>query len=328
MTRERRTFTNEKAVRSRVPLLVGLYGASGSGKTLSALRLARGMREVVGGQIAFIDTESGRSKHYADEFDFEYVRFDPPFSPLDYLDALEHCRSIGASIVVVDSASHEHEGPGGVLEWHETELDRLAGKNANYRERQKHTFSAWAAPKAARRRLINTILQLGVNAIFCFRAKEKLKIRTGQDPLDLGWMPISGDEWPYEMTLNALLYPGSRGVPTWHPNQPGERQMMKLPRQFEALFEKPRPLDESIGRALAEWARGGKVPAAPQREAEAAPASPPRDEAPPAPATRRDDEAEPCFAPVAGRRCKLSAGHAGNHVPEPPSADTAQRSLA
>lgn len=214
-TRQPRTFTATEATRASVPLLVGLVGPSGSGKTKSALRLAEGMRRVVGGEIAVIDTEARRSLHYADEHKFKHVEFAAPFDPLSYLDAVQHCISIGAKIIVVDSASHMHEGPGGTLEAHEAECERLMG--AWRTSRDKVQMSAWQRPKAELRRFLNAILQLQVNLIFCFRAKEKLKIVPGKQPQALGYMPIAGDEMIYEMTISCLLYPGSGGVPSWHP---------------------------------------------------------------------------------------------------------------
>jgi hypothetical protein len=249
-----RTFEDQPAVRERVPLLVGLAGASGSGKTFSALRLATGMQSVVGGEIYCIDTEHRRALHYADDFTFRHLPFEAPFSPLDYLAAIEHCVKQGASVVIVDSMSHEHEGPGGVLEMHDAALDRMAGDD--HAKRQRMTFTAWAEAKTQRRRLINSILQLGVNAVCCFRAKEKIKIQRGKDPLSLGWMPIGGDEFVYEMTLNCLLHPASGGVPTWSPEMPGEKQMIKLPAQFAGVFKQSQPLSEDIGTALAQWAAG------------------------------------------------------------------------
>ena len=72
-------------------------------------------------------------------------------------------------------------------------------------------------------------------------------------------MPISGDEILFEMTLNCLLLPKAGGVPTWRSDQVGEKLMMKLPKQFEKLFAKQKPLDEDTGAALAEWARGPTV---------------------------------------------------------------------
>ncbi len=241
-----RTFDAKPATRERVPLLVGLMGPSGCGKTMSALRLATGMQRVTDGEIYVIDTESRRALHYADDFEFQHVQFDAPFSPLDYLAAIEFCVSKGAKIIVVDSLSHEHEGPGGVLEWHDKEM------GGDF----KKSMIAWQKPKAARRRLINNVLQLGVNAICCFRAKEKMKIIPKKEPVPLGWMPIAGEEFLYEQTVNCLLYPASGGVPTWKSDEIGERAMMKCPRQFNHIFADSQPLSEDIGQQLAEWAEG------------------------------------------------------------------------
>ena len=74
--------------------------------------------------------------------------------------------------------------------------------------------------------------------------------------MPLGWMPIAGEEFVFEMTVNMLLLPGSSGVPTWQPEEPGERAMIKLPEQFKAIFAERRPLDEKTGEALAKWAAG------------------------------------------------------------------------
>src|SRR5262245_58925915 len=125
---------------SRTPLLVGLVGPSGTGKTCSALRLATGIQAVAGGDIFMLDSEARRGLHYADQFKFRHVPFAPPFGPLDYLAGLEYCVSRGAGTVIVDSTSHEHEGPGGVLEMHEAELDRISGDN--WERRKSCTFLA------------------------------------------------------------------------------------------------------------------------------------------------------------------------------------------
>jgi len=254
VTSASRTFEDTKATRQRVPVLVGLTGSSGSGKTYSALRLATGLQRVTGGDIGYIDTEARRSLHYADRFNFRFLEFRSPFGPLDYLAAIRHFADKGVRTIVVDSASHEHEGQGGVLEMHEQETDRLA--KAWNQSREKVQLTAWAAPKAQRRQLINAILQMDINAIFCFRAKEKLKIIPGKNPVQLGWMPIAGEEWIYEMTVNCLLYPSGGGVPVWNTAEPGELQMLKLPVQFETIFADRKPLSEDIGEAMAKWAAG------------------------------------------------------------------------
>jgi hypothetical protein len=251
-----RTFSATPAQRDQVPLLVGLMGPSGGGKTYSALRLATGIQSVSGGDIYVIDTESKRSLHYADKFSFKHVEFTPPFGSADYLEALRFCVKSGAGVIIVDSMSHEHEGEGGYLDFHGKEVERMAGNDWQKAERVK--MAAWIKPAAARRRLINGILQLNANFIFCFRAKEKSKPKPGGGIQELGWMPIAGDEFLFEMTLNCLLLPKANGVPTWHSEQVGERTMMKLPRQFEDLFGSSRALDEQHGVGLATWAQGSK----------------------------------------------------------------------
>lgn len=258
-----RTFEDKPAVRDAVPFFLGEYGPSGSGKTYSALRVATGMQRITGGDIYCIDSESRRALHYADQFKFKHLEFKAPFGSLDYLAAIEHCYNKGAKIIIVDSMSHEHEGPGGVLESHEAEVLRMvanAEMHGKKVSRDNYNMLAWARPKAERRRLINTVLQMNANFIFCFRAKEKIKLPKKGDPdrtpRELGFMPIAGEEFLYEMTLNCLLLPNSGGVPSWHPEESGEKMMVKLPIQFKELFSKSRPLDEDQGEALAKWAAG------------------------------------------------------------------------
>lgn len=250
-----RTFEDKPATREHVPLMIGIMGPSGGGKTYSALRLATGIQRVSGGEIFVIDTEARRALHYADRFKFRHVQFGAPFGPLDYLAAIEHCVRKGAKVIIVDSMSHEHEGPGGVLEMHEAEVQKLSGGNADKAERVK--MLAWSKPKAARRRMINSILQQPCNFIFCFRAKEKIKVERGKPPEPRGFMPIAGEEFVYEMALNALLLPNANGIPTWQSDESGERQMIKLPEQFRSmLLNQPGPLTEDIGQQLAIWAAG------------------------------------------------------------------------
>lgn len=255
-----RKFEYTAAVRKAVPLLIGINGPSGCGKTYSALRLATGIQKVVGGDIAGIDTEANRMLHYADKFKFVHVPFTAPFSPSDYLEAIEFVVSKGARTVVIDSSSHLHDGPGGVLEMHAAEVERMGGGERN-------NFPAWAKPKADLRRFINNVTTgIGdsphpLNLIFCFRAKNKMKIERGAKEIEkLGFMPIASDEFIYEMTTNILLYPGSRGVPTWQTQRAGEQDVIKLPDQFQDMFGARAQLDEAMGEKMALWSTGGSAP--------------------------------------------------------------------
>ncbi len=270
-----RQFTHSPARRSRVPLLIGIIGASGSGKTYSALRLGTGIVRVSGGKLFGIDTETRRMAHYAppegqppgkNTFAFEHVELTAPFNPLSYLECIRYCVKEGAGCIVIDSASHEHEGEGGVLDMHEAELDRISKRDdgsIDWKKRKAASGTAWIKPKAERRALVNGIMQLPpeVALIFCFRAQEKLDWKTKDADgklVDLGWQPIAGGALVYEMTARCLLQPGADGVPDWNPKIPGENKLIKRPEQFRALFEKHKgkPLSEEMGEEMARWACG------------------------------------------------------------------------
>jgi hypothetical protein len=262
-----RKFEATPAVRKEVPLLIGIMAPSGGGKTYSALRIAKGMQEVMGGDIFGVDTENGRMLHYADQFTFKHVPFGPPFGSLDYLEALRYCNKHGARITIVDSMSHEHIGEGGYLETAEAVVNRIAGDD--YKKREAVKMLGWAKAGPLRQKMIEGIKQLDGCFIFCFRAKEKTKPvrnREGKtEIIDMGFMPIAGEEWVYEMAVNCMLEPRSEGVPTWRSDHVGERMMMKLPAQFKDIFAEQKPLDEDTGRALATWARGGSSTNPPKR---------------------------------------------------------------
>jgi ABC-type glutathione transport system ATPase component len=115
-----RTFESGPARRARMPLMISIVGASGSGKTLSAILTAEGIQRVQPGPIVVIDTEALRALKHADGNPdrFVHVPFTAPFGPLDYIDAFKHALKHPPSTVIVDSMSHEWEGPGGVIEQH------------------------------------------------------------------------------------------------------------------------------------------------------------------------------------------------------------------
>lgn len=243
-----RLFEDRHAVREETPLIIGLVGPSGSGKTKSALRLADGFRRVRKGKTFVVDTEQKRSLHHAGEHDFEFVPFGEPFGPADYIAAFRHCVSRGAARIICDSMSHEWEGVGGVLDMHDQEVERLGASM---------TFPAWGKPKREHNRLKQFILQQPVDWILCFRSKEKLKKNKAvKEPVEMGWMPLGGEDLIYECTAKFLLYPQCDGVPTLKTDMPGERQLIKIPGQFRHMFQQPAQLTEDIGEQFARWASG------------------------------------------------------------------------
>lgn len=271
MSKPPRKFTHEPAKRVQVPLMVGIMSPSGGGKTYSALRLATGMQEVMGGDIYGIDTENNRMLHYADKFKFQHVPFTPPFGSIDYLEAIKYCTAKGARVIIVDGLSQEHIGEGGYLETAESTVTRIVQNmegGDTYKNRDKVKMLGWATAGPLRQKMIEGLKQLNGCFVFCFRAKEKtkpVKVKDKTEIIDMGFMPIAGDEWVYEMAVNCMLEPRSGGVPTWRSDHVGERMMMKLPIQFKEIFAEPNPLDEAIGRQLAAWALGDAGSSNPER---------------------------------------------------------------
>lgn len=267
--RDDEVFTPTRSERRRVPLWIGVYGPSGAGKTMSMLRLAEGIRRVVGGRIAGVDTENGRMLHYAPPpgskpvpgktFDFDHYDFKPPYNPLRFLRVWEAAVKNGATVIVTDAMTHEHSGIGGFLQMHAAEMERIAGDDWKKAERVK--MLCWQKPKAERLAAKNGALQLNAHFLFGFRGREKIKIVPREEPQKLGLMPESGDEWLYEMTAQCLLRPRADGVPTWRSDESGEKLMMKLPEQFKHLLTSGEPLSEDMGEAMAKWADGGAITA-------------------------------------------------------------------
>jgi hypothetical protein len=171
----------QPATRSEEPLLLGMIGPPGGGKTLSALKLAKGMQEVRGGDIIVIDTEGGRARKYNDMIPFKIVEMAPTANSDDFLDAIRAQLPLKPAAIIVDSMSDEHEA---YLEWH----DEMVPKMGN------NEWAAWAKPKAARKKLISGILKIKTPLIFTFRAREKTK----QDPNANGKKVINisaGSRW-------------------------------------------------------------------------------------------------------------------------------------
>lgn len=263
---EPRKFEYTDGVRATLPLLMGVAGPTGSGKTFSAFRLATGMQRVTGGDIAIIDTEAKRATAYDRFFKFKHLDFQPPFGPLDYMEAIKTCVARGAKNIIVDSMTHEHNGPGGVMDQIDKFLDEKCGQD--YAARDRMNMIAHKEPKSQRKELNNYIIQAGrdgVNFIFCYRADEKVKPVKGQGIQNMGMTPETTSKLVYEMMAMFLLTSACDGRPNMKPETNLEKMLTKLPIQFREMLEAGHPLSEDLGQKFAEWAKGG--PAAPAEKA-------------------------------------------------------------
>jgi hypothetical protein len=276
----------ERGERRKVGISIGLEGPPGGGKTVSALLLAQGIQRVRGGRIIVIDTEN-RARKYAGisvagnpPFDFDIVRFNPPFRANRYMEAIEAQLPRNPACIIVDSMSDEHEGVGGRLDWAEEHIDKMLLRSMrnvppdyNPREdpgRQKWSQEGWKPSSMARTRLANFINRIGeVPLILTFRAREKTKPveqeKNGRKiavPTNVGYEPIAPVEIVHQLDIVCLLPPRADGLPLWKSGKERQDFVLKLPEQFRGILTPNQRITPEVGEALGRWAEGDDLGAA------------------------------------------------------------------
>jgi hypothetical protein len=253
-------FVIKSATRCGVKPLVGFYGKSGSGKTMSALLFARGLAGAKG-RVLLIDTENGRGSIFADLIPGGYsvLEIDAPFSPDRYQQAISEAEK-AADVIVIDSMSHEWSGEGGVLDWQEAELDRMAGEDYGKRERCK--MAAWIKPKMAHKLMVQRLLRCSVALICCLRGEEKThqtKPAQGEKAkviTDEFSSPLFDHRFIFEMLLNfeTVAHDGVGGyvIP----------RKITHPSIAALLPASNVQIGVGHGEALAAWCRAGGSPSA------------------------------------------------------------------
>lgn len=231
--------TFARAKREGSHILASMEATSGRGKTLSALLLGRGL---VGptGKLGMLDTETGRGKIYASAIPggYQYGELTPPFSPERYIACVKAAQEAGLECLIIDSASHEWEGIGGI-----GEIAEAGGGKG---------LQKWAKPKARHKRFVQTLLTTRMHIIVCLRAKEKLIQRKGaegkEEIVSAGWVPVQEKFFGYEMTVR-LAFPldGIPGVP----------ELVKCPADLLGAFVPGLKVSVDSGARIAEWVKGG-----------------------------------------------------------------------
>lgn len=180
----------QKAKREQIAVKVLLGGASGSGKTYSALRLAKGIAKKAGGKIAAIDTENGRIRYYADEFDFDDMRISAPFEPEKYIEAIDDAVDAGYSVLIIDSITHEWDY---CLAVH----SKMTG----------NSYTNWSKITPRHDAMMEKILQSDVHVIATVRGKDEyvLEDKDGKkvpQKVGLGYKQRDNTEYNYTVTFN------------------------------------------------------------------------------------------------------------------------------
>lgn len=263
------SFTIKPATRQGVKPLIGMFGASGTGKTMTALLLARGL---VGdtGKIVMLDTESGRGSLYADVIpgSYETIEFREPFSPARYIEAIQLAESKGANVLVIDSASHEWEGIGGVTEM-AGNIAEAAAKKWGKEWDGSIQFGHWKTPKMEHQKFVLKLLQSPLAIIVCLRAKQKSKqVKGTQQMADDGLIesksigktcvvkdrfasPIQAEDFIFEMMAYMEILKDHSVCVIKH-SHPSLRQC------FPADFKEPISIEH--GKKLAAWCNAAGTP--------------------------------------------------------------------
>ena len=185
----------QKATRKKSKLRLNISGPAGSGKTYSALLMAKGL---VGNweKIAVIDTENGSASLYDHLGPFQALDLQAPFSPERYIEAIETCVKAGMECIIMDSSSHEWSGQGGCIEINE-QLAQSKFKG--------NTWSAWSQTTPRHDAFVQRVLQCPIHVITCTRSKMETVMTDDKKVKKLGMKDIQREGWEYELTVSLLL---------------------------------------------------------------------------------------------------------------------------
>lgn len=256
-------FVVTKAERQNVKARIGLTGATNTGKTWSALLIAKGLlesekvyvkgtTEIDWSKICIIDTERNRSLFYANNGvfgKFSHINFEPPYDPESYVEAVKVAEENGAKVIIIDSLSHAWNGTGGVLE---IVNDRTESS------RSKNQFTAgWGGKEggtALQNKMIDSILSSKAHIIATFRQKmeyvQERNETTGRTEINkIGIKPVQRDDLEYEFDVTLKF------------NNDHTAEIIKNTLSFIDEDElKIKPLDESFGKQLGDYLATGEDP--------------------------------------------------------------------
>ena len=223
----------QKAQRQQVKLRLGLSGASGFGKSYSALLLAYGITEDWT-KIAVVDTENNSASLYSHLGDFNVVSLNQPYSPERYIEAIKLCEENQMEVIIIDSITHEWQGKGGCLQIHE----QLGGR-----------FQDWAKLTPRHQAFIDAILQSNCHVITTVRKKMDYSMDRDSSGktrvVKHGLKDITREGFSYELTVDFEII--------------NENHMAKATKDRTGLFmDKPEILiTKGVGRMLIDWCNQG-----------------------------------------------------------------------
>ena len=177
----------KKATKSNLKIRLALSGASGSGKTYSALSIASHL----GKRIALIDTERGSASKYADLFNFDTCEL-TNHHPAKYIEAIHQAEEMGYHVICIDSLTHA---------WF-SEVELAGGR-----------FDGWAKVRPLERKLIDAMIGSKCHIIATMRTKtewlvEETTNKSGKSsfkPKKIGTSPIQASGIDFEFDVAGEL---------------------------------------------------------------------------------------------------------------------------
>ncbi len=173
--------------RRKAKIKMALQGSAGSGKTYSSLLLAQGLTNGDFSKVAIIDTENGSADLYAHLGNYNVLSLTPPFTPENYIKAIDVCEQAGMEVIVIDSLSQAWDE---LLDFH----SKLAG----------NSFTNWAKVTPRQKAFTDRILQCNAHVIATMRTKQDyvLNQKDGKFiPEKVGLKAVQRDGLDYEFTL-------------------------------------------------------------------------------------------------------------------------------
>lgn len=173
--------------RRKAKIKMALQGSAGSGKTYSSLLLAQELTNGDFSKVAIIDTENGSADLYAHLGNYNVLTLTPPFTPDNYIKAIDVCEKAGIEVIIIDSISHCWDY---LLDYHSS----LAG----------NSFTNWAKIKPLEKAFMDKILQCDAHVIATMRTKQDyvLNQKDGKFiPEKVGLKAVQRDGIDFEFTL-------------------------------------------------------------------------------------------------------------------------------
>lgn len=179
------------ASRKKVKIKIGFNGPAGSGKTMSALKLAYGMVKDWT-KIGVIDTENQSASLYSHLGAFNTIDLAAPFSPERYVEAIQICEKAGMEIIIIDSGTQEWNGIGGYNDI----TDQLAAASF-----KGNAWSARSKTMPRHRKFIDYVLQSRCHIIICNRSKTETVMGDDKKVKKVGMKEIQDGEFEYEFSV-------------------------------------------------------------------------------------------------------------------------------